>query len=436
LAASAVLSSPVGAQEVPAAPITGSITVTPAELFLYADGARDAGDFATAEQSYRALAANTDVEVRSEARFRLALMLADRQKRWREAAVELRKILDEKPSVARVRLELARMNAMMGRIGAAEREFRAAQAAGLPADVEQVVRFYARALSATKPFGGSMEVALAPDSNINRATRSDTLGTIIGDFTLDEDAKARSGVGLSLRGQGFLRGTLGKSAQLLLRLSGSADVYGDRNFNDFAIGAQIGPEFVSGSDRLSISVGPTWRWYGMTPYSLTSSAAATWQHPIGKRSQLRVEGTIGRVDNRRNDLQDSWNATLSAGIDRSFSARAGGGLQLYGVRDAARDPGYSTATGGISGYLFREFGKTSAVLTFGYSRLEADARLFLYPRRRIDDRLSAGLAGTFRALRIGTFAPLARVRWERNRSTVELYDYNRLSGEFGIVSAF
>jgi outer membrane protein len=415
---------------------SSSITMTPAELFRFADGARDAGDFVTAEQGYRALAANTDVEVRSEARFRLALMLADRQKRWREAAVELRKILDEKPSVARVRLELARMNAMMGRIGAAEREFRAAQAAGLPPDVEQVVRFYARALSETKPYGGSLEIAIAPDSNINRATRSDTLGTIIGDFTLDDDAKAKSGIGLSLRGQGYLRGALGGQAKLLLSLSSSADVYGDRAFNDFVIGAQVGPEFASGSDRLSLSVGPAWRWYGMVPYSLNASANATWQHPAGKRSQLRVEGVVARIDNRRNDLQDSWTFTLSAGIDRQFSARAGGGMQVYGVRDAASDPGYATATGGIGGYLFREFGKTSAVLTFGYSRLEADARLFLYPNRRRDDRFSVGLAGTFRALRIGTFAPLARVRWERNRSTVELYDYNRLSGEFGIVSAF
>lgn len=67
---------------------------------------------------------------------------------------------------------------------------------------------------------------------------------------------------------------------------------------------------------------------------------------------------------------------------------------------------------------------------------EIDPRLFLYPRRRVEDRYSAGLAGTFRALRVGAFAPLARIRFERNVSTVGIYDYNRIAGELGITAAF
>src|SRR5690606_28048218 len=118
-----------------------------AELFTFADAARDAGDFATAETAYRALAGNPDIELRSEARFRLALMLAHRMGKVREAAVELRAILDEKPRTARVRLELARLHAMLGNNAAAEREFRAAEAAGLPPEVERMVRFYANALN-------------------------------------------------------------------------------------------------------------------------------------------------------------------------------------------------------------------------------------------------------------------------------------------------
>lgn len=47
----------------------------PVELFVYADTARDAGDFATAETAYRALAANPNIELRTEARFRLAMVL-------------------------------------------------------------------------------------------------------------------------------------------------------------------------------------------------------------------------------------------------------------------------------------------------------------------------------------------------------------------------
>ena len=70
---------------------------------------------------------------------------------------------------------------------------------------ERLVDRYSAALRAQKPLGASFELAIAPDSNINRATRSDTLGTVLGDFTLNQDAQARSGVGLALRGQVYGR---------------------------------------------------------------------------------------------------------------------------------------------------------------------------------------------------------------------------------------
>ncbi len=425
---------PAVAQEAAAPP--KAVELTAAELFAFADAARDNGDFASAETAYRALASNPDLELRSEARFRLGMMLADRQQKYREAATEFRRILDDKPDAARVRLELARMQAMLGNLGAAEREFRAASAAGLPPDVERMVRFYANALSARKPFGGSLELAIAPDSNINRATKSDTLGTVIGEFTLDEDAKAQSGIGLALRGQTYLRKPIGKAANLLARLSGSADIYRASQFDDFALGLQIGPEYTSGKDKIALSIGPTWRWYGTDPYSFTIGGNASWQHPLSPRAQLRLEGGIGHVDNKRNNLQDGDSFSASVGIDRAFSPRFGGGVQIYGNRDTARDPGYATARGGVSSYLFRELGKTTAVLTLGYSHLEADRRLSLYPRRRVEDRYSASISGTFRALRIGSLAPILRLRYERNRSSIEIYDYSRIAGEVGITTAF
>ena len=74
-----------------------SIQLTAAQLFTFADKARDAGDYRTAEQAYRALSANTDLELRTEARFRLGMMLADKMGRLRDAAVEFRAILDDNP---------------------------------------------------------------------------------------------------------------------------------------------------------------------------------------------------------------------------------------------------------------------------------------------------------------------------------------------------
>lgn len=413
------------------------LQLTAGELFQFADAARDAADFATAESAYRALATNPDIELRTEARFRLALMLADRMGRPRDAAIELRRILDEKPGAARVRLELARMDALLGRLGAAEREFRAAQASGqLPPDVERAVRFYASALAAAKPVGGSLELALAPDSNINRATRADTLGTVIGDFTLNDDARARSGLGLSARAQGYARLALGSKARLLARVSGSGDFYRTGQFDDYALALQLGPEFQSGADRITFAAGPSWRWYGQQPFSAGWGGSAVWQHPLGKRTQMRAEAALSRLDNRRNDLQDSTIYAGTLGLDHAFSARFGGGLQLRASRTAARDPGWSDWTGGASGYLFRELGRTTLVVDGGYARLTADERLFLYPRKRVDDRFNIGLSATFRAIQWKGLAPFVRLRAERNRSTVGIFDFSRRAAELGVTSAF
>lgn len=418
-----------------AAPAASAALSAP-QVFALADAARARHDFVMAESAYRALAQDRDIEIRTEARFRLGMMLADDLKLYTKAALEFRRILDDKPDAARVRLELARMQATLGNMGAARKELRAAEAAGLPPAVEQLVRFYSRALSARKPWGGSVELALAPDSNINRATRSDTLGTVIGDFTLDKDARAKSGIGLDLQGQGYLRLGIESDTDLLIRTSGSATFYQDAEFNDVTVGLQAGPQYNWAGNQLTFSFGPSWRWYGRDPYSTTVGGNVSWQRPTGKRSQLRLEGGIAHVSNKRNALQTADDFTLSASLDRAFSARTGGGVQVYGFRESARDPGYSLASGGASIYLFRELGRTTLVGTLGYSHLEADERLLLYPRRRIEDRYSASLAATLRALHIGSFAPLVRLKWERNRSSIEIYDYRRVAAEFGVTSAF
>lgn len=415
---------------------SASSGLSAAQVFRLAEDARGRRDFAAAEMAYRALSQDANLEIRTEARFRLGMMLADELKRYSDAALEFRRILDDKPGAARVRLELARMQALMGNLGSARKELRAAEAAGLPSAVEQLVRFYTRALNARKPLGGSVELAFAPDSNINRATRSDTLGTVIGDFTLGKDAKAKSGLGVDLQGQGYARIGLEAGADLLVRASGSATLYSDKDFNDVSTGLQAGPQYNWNGNQLTLSAGPTWRWYGRNLYSSAVGGNVSWQRPVSKRSQLRVDGAIAHVDNKRNSLQTADDFTISAALDRAFSARTGGGIQFYGFREAARDPGYSLASGGGAIYLFREIGRSTLVGTIGYSHLEADQRLFLYPRRRIENRYSASLALTLRALHVRSFAPLMRVTWERNSSSIEIYDYRRLAAEFGVTSAF
>lgn len=422
------LSHPVSAQ-------TRLDGLSATDLFVLADRARAAGQSDDAAAIYDALTRDANADVRAEARYRKGMMLAD-ARRFAEAAVAFRALLDEKPDAVGARLELARMLAALGDEPAARREIRQAQAGGLPDDVAITVDQFARALRSTRRFGGSIEVALAPDTNVNRATQARTLDTVIAPLTLSEDARARSGVGLKLAGQAFARIDLTDRLALLPRISGAGAFYRAEEFNDVSGSALLGVEWRIGKDRLSPSVGQTWRWYGNAPYARTATISIDWLHPMGRVGQLLVHGGASRADYRRNDLQDGALYDLSVGIERAVTERSGFGLTLAAYRQTARDPGYATVSVGASTVAWRDFGQVTLIATSGLHRLEGDARLFLFADRRREWLLRATGAAKFRQATVAGFAPVVRLVLERNQSTVGLYDYRRIALEVGIGRAF
>lgn len=416
-------------------PVPKRAHLTAAQLFELADTAIARGDFQAAETALRALTGDPSRPTRNEARFRLAMLLAN-QRKLSEAAVLLRQILDEEPGAQRVRLELAHVLDLMGDEAGARRALREAQAGGLPPDVARIVDRYSAALLARKPFGATFELAIAPDSNINRATRSDTLGTVLGDFTLDQDAKALSGVGLDLRGQVYGRLPFGRKAGLLARVSSAGDIYRESEFNDLSLGISAGPEVQMGRDRLSAEAGANWRWFGGAPYAVTLTANLNYLHPLSRTSQLRAAAAIGAISNKRNRLQDGHSYALSLSYERALSSRAGIGVTLAADRQSLRDPSYSTTSGQATLLGYREFGQVTLVATLSYGRLEADQRLAIFPERRIDALFRASLSLTFRKPRLGSLSPFLRITGERNRSSVELFDYRRARTEIGVTRAF
>jgi tetratricopeptide (TPR) repeat protein len=405
------------------------------QVFALAAQAESADRPNDAEALYRALAQDPDIEIRSEARFRLGMMLS-RLNRNRDAAIAFRALLDEKPDAARVRLELARILAVLGDEGAARRELRAAQAGGLPPQVAQVVDQFAQALRSRKPWGASLEFALVPDSNINRATDAETLDTIIAPLDLSRDARQKSGLGARASGQVYARIPIATDLALLPRISGQGEFYREGAFNDVSASTLLGLEWSPGRDRIRPSVGGTFRWYGGAFYAGTATASIDWQHPLGRKAQLTANVTVADTSYRQNDLQNGTLYNGSIAYERAFSARAGASLTLSGTRQTARDPGYATASGGASLLYWRELGRTTAYANAGVRRLESDARLFLFPERRRDWNFTLGAGATFRAVQFKGFAPLVRFEVERNSSTVGLYDFRRTAATFGITRAF
>ena len=419
-----------------AAHATGSnLQVSAVQLFAIADMAVKGGHPDTARGAYRALMQDPSEEIQREARFRLARIEA-RSGNLVSAAVLLREILDQRPSAIPVRLELASVLDKMGDKEGAWRQLRAVQANGLPLEVARLIDRYSQALRAKRPFGASLEIAVAPDSNINRATRSDTLGTIFGDFRISDESKATSGTGVSLNAQAFRRLSLGTDTTLLVRASGFASLYRHSEFNDIAADLAVGPELVFGRDRLQVEVGLTQRWFGQKPFLRSVRLAGTWSHPLGSRMLLRFAGSGAVVDNLLSPLQDGHVYSGQASMERALSPTTGLVASLGVDRQDLRDPGYSTLGWRGSCNFWKDVGRVTLSSGIEVGRLHADRRLDIFPVNRRDRSTRFSFGATFRDLQWRGFAPIARFSIERNRSTIAFYDFRRTRTELGIVRAF
>ena len=426
--------APVDGSMGPALASSRSINVDAGGLLAMGQKLEQAGDFEKAIVAYRSLQQDPNADVRAEARFRLA-KLAMKRESWSEAALFLRRVLDDRPDAGPARIALAQALAQLGDEGSALREIRAAQAAGLPAEVARMVDRFGDALRIRKPFGASIEMALAPDSNINTATRSGTLGTVIGDFVIDEGSRQQSGMGLALRGQLLARRAI-KKVGLRARLSGSADIYSKKRFNHVAFDLGVGPELSIGRTRLSVEAGATRHWYGMKTYQDLVRLGFDAGRPLTSTTYLRASAGLAKVNNHINDLQDGKSWSASIGVEQALGSSTGVGLSLFGQRDALNDPGYSTRSVRVRALGWQEIGRTTLTLTGTVGTLDADERLSLFAERRRERYRAISLGALFRELTFGDMAPFIRASWEANRSTVDLYDYSRRRLEFGVSRAF
>ena len=412
-----------------------SVKASAGQMLGIADQLTRSGQADQAERILDLLSNDPNADMRNEARFRKAALLEARGED-RAAAVLLRRILDEKPAAAPVRLKLATLLQKMGDETSARHELRALRSSELPLNVARFVDRLSASLQATRPLAFQLEVSLAPDSNINRATRSDTLGTVFGDFTLDQGSKARSGVGAAVRGFAQARHSLSDDVRLVARAGGEANLYRDKDFNDITLELAAGPEWRLGRTRLSSEAGVGQQWYGMKPFQRNLRLSASVARPIDSVSQVRLDGSARWADNRFNDLQDGRGLSLRARYERALSptllVAGSAGIDRF----KARDDAYSTRGWSAGLAAYKEMGRMTLSAGVDIGGLKADEALSLLPEAREDRLLRLSLGSVFRQFTFAGFAPVSRVIFERNRSNVEFYDYKRIRTEFGISRAF
>ena len=428
--------APFGASAAPLATTTGALDATNSEgQFRTAEQAVAAGHPEAAIESYKALAKNADRAVRSEARFRAAQLLSARG-HFTDAAVLLRAALDDLPDARPIRLEFARTLAMMGREPSARRELHQAQVTpGTPQEAEQIRRF-PEALMAGRFFSGTVEVAFAPSSYIDRANTATTLNMNIVPFTLGNSARIQSGPGLRVSGFSSLRANLADHVALRARFTSHNNIYSAAHYDDNILSDDFAIEGQWQNDRLRLGIGQAYRIYYGRLVSTTSAINGNWLHNLGHRSHIEIEADVGDIRYARTPNQSGQVYAGSLTFEHAFSARAGARLSVVGQRETAKAPGYAVALVGTSLLAWHEFGKATLSGTFGVQHLIADRALPLYADRRNDWLFRIGGNVAFRKFKVFGFSPAVRVSYENNVSSVRVFAYHRADAEIAFNHAF
>lgn len=437
LGAGALAAQPAAAAEPPAQSCDGAVdcvTATPEQMFAFADKLYTDGDKAGAAEILEALTQDKHPELRAEARFRLAVVresIGDLD----GAAAALRDLLAEQPEANRARLELARILERMGDSERARAEFEQARAIGLPPEVEVNVRRYSSRLAQARNRGLTLELTAGPDSNINRATTSAFIDTIIAPFELSEDARRIGGFGTTGVARFHSRNDLGP-VTLLSRANGRADLYDKSRFNDVQLSADLGPIFPLGKLSLRPSAIVERRWYGGDLYAKGLGGDISLLAPLSGQSQAEFRISRVKQDIVFNRGQDGWRTSFDVSFTRVLGPRTTGQIALRHGRIDARFRPESLRLWGVSLLLAYQADWVTLFGEAGFAAARGRAPLFLFGERRHDQRWDLNAGVIFIKAKLGGFHPVVRVTHTSSSADIVLWDYHRTRLDFGLTRTF
>jgi hypothetical protein len=364
-------------------------------------------------------------------------MIAVAKKDNREAIRIFRSILIDHPDAARVRLELARAFYLDRDYGNAMRQFQFALAGRPPPEVAANINRYIAAIRDAKSLSYNFGIALAPDTNLNTGSTAREV-TLFGlPFDLSEEARHRSGVGISIEAGAEWAPRIGKNERLRLGLSGQRREYSGSNFDDMTVAAYVGPRWVSRKWDLSLLGTAYKRWYGAKPYNQAGGGRieATYYATPG----LGVSGALAAqwVRYSRARERDGRLISLNVAAFHAVTSSSAVSVKAGFGRQEARIAPYANWSGFVAAGYFRDLPKGFSVYVEpSFSLARYDAALLGFGKRRSDATRSVLITLLNRHVVLARFTPRISYTFTRQSSTIPLYEFSRSRLEIGLTTVF
>ncbi|MBB4658137.1 surface lipoprotein assembly modifier [Parvularcula dongshanensis] len=366
----------------------------------------------------------------------LAAEIAAARGEHERAVFILGNVLDHDPSLATLRLRMARSLFELRQDRRAAHHLRLARPQLSGEDSEQARRLLA-AIEARRVFSLRFAAALLPDSNVNTATSEAT--QVIGGIeqTLQDDgALARSGLGLSTR----LTAMALPKITSRLRGEARADValtdQSNIDFDYLTYGGEAGLRWQGGRLRASLLGTAEAQRFGGEPYAEGFGGRVRLTAALDARTQGGVEFGVTDTDFVR-DAYDGMTYDAAFSLQRAAGTATLLGVQAAGARHDARDPAQSYwRVGGALSATREVAGGVTLTAAPGLVFRTYDEAAAFFGQRREDLTVSGTLAAAKRDFQLHGFAPQLSYTYVRNDSTLGLYDYERHRVSLGLTRAF
>jgi hypothetical protein len=214
-------------------------------------------------------------------------------------------------------------------------------------------------------------------------------------------------------------------------------VYPDHRFDDAYVGGELGPEFQVVGGRLRTTATSLMRWYGRRPLVGSFGGHAEYERLVGGKWTLGGSVLLRHNDYSHRTDVDGWDAEIRALANRPIGATTLGFGYVSIERRWAEDPGQASWRESLGVGILKEIGwGLRPRLSIDIARQVADGPLAPFAKQRRDWLLQGSASIYKRDWNVHGFAPSLSVTVTRNRSTLSLYEQQRVRGEIRLTRAF
>lgn len=363
--------------------------------------------------------------------------VARRQERFSDAIALYRAILDNRPELTRVRLELARTYFLARKDGKAKYNFEFVLAGNPEPAVARNVMGFLRAIDDRRRWRFGLSIAAAPDSNVNSATNDEIVELFGLPFNLSEDAQESSGIGAIFSGSAAYHQPLSKKLRLILGADARHAEYSGDTFDDTLLSANVGPRYRTGRWIFGLFANGHYRRFGGETFN--RSVGLSGQVFRRQTERLTLGATFGWRDvSFPNNSQRSgslWDVetSLSYGLSATSLIRLGVGFE----RESARVESLANKVWSARLVYIRQLPLGLTVrLAPSVRRRRFDAAQVAFGEQRRETRIDITIELTKRDWAVFGFVPTAGYTYSRNFANIDFFDFDRHRGLVGVTRRF